>query len=173
MGTPLHSRGAGTPTRVKSVGILRGALSALKVSRRLTSGAAPTYVGLAVDRLGGWGDAEDVDPAYSVVVTRFSQMQFGSAQDSYPVMFSVGGSTGAKNLGKDDGVFFGFGIGLSETIGASAAWNGDNVTLGTAFRPRTLDNVSIAVALEDAFDEDGIQRLSFLVSWFGRDIFRR
>ena len=99
--------------------------------------------------------------------------QFGSAQDSYPVMFSVGGSTGAKNLGKDDGVFFGFGIGLSETIGASAAWNGDNVTLGTAFRPRTLDNVSIAVALEDAFDEDGIQRLSFSVSWFGRDIFRR
>jgi len=156
-------------------GVLTGEFGyfGLKVSRRLASGAAPTYVGLSADRLGGWGEAEGFDPVYSVAVTRFSHLQLGSAEDSFPVMFSLGGSTGARNLGRDSGGFFGFGIGLTETIGASAAWNGDDVTLGTAFRPRTFDNVSITVALEDAFDENSSQRLSFSINWFGRDIFRR
>ena len=167
--------GAGSPILVGADGVLDGEFGyfGLRASRRLTSGSAPTYVGLSVDRLGGWGEAEGVDPAYSVAVTRFSHLQLGTAGESYPVMFTLGGSTAARNLGRDSGGFFGFGIGLTETIGTSAAWNGDNVTFGAAFRPRNLDNVNIAVALEDAFDADNTQRLSFSITWFGSGLFGR
>ena len=145
----------------------------LKASRRIASGQNPTYLGISADRIGGWGEISDVDPAFSLTVTHFSRMGGGAAGDGFPVMFSLGAGNSVGNQDNSGGGFIGMGIGLTDSFATSAAWNGDNVTLGTSFRSPSLKNVVFSAMLEDAFDQDDRQRISLTVSFYGRDLFRR
>ncbi len=131
----------------------------IKASRRLQAGAAPTYVGLAIDRLGGWGEASDTDPATTLVLTKFANLA------RHPVMMTIGAGTDVQDLATEPGVFLGAGIGLSTNMGVSAAWNGDYTDIGTAFKIGIHDNLRFSVSLSDAFNEVDRQQVSLGLSW--------
>lgn len=134
----------------------------IKASRRMTA-QTPTFVGLSMDRLAGWGDAKGVKPAVSVQLTWFPQTEI--AGQTYPLMMTIGAGSHLAHNGRDPAVFFGAGIGLSANFGASLAWTGDTVTLGSAFRVDGLRNVTFAANLDDAFDQNDSRRVGLSATW--------
>lgn len=137
----------------------------LKAAHRLKT-AEPTYVALAVDRLAPTGPVSNEDPAATLVVTRFSNYSNGAGGESYPVMMSLGVGTHVRNQASDPGVYFGAGIGLTQGIGASVAWNGDDIDLGAAFRFEQLDNAGFSVVLTDALNQNNRRGISFGIGLF-------
>ena len=142
---------------------------AFKASRRIASGSMPTYIGLAVDHIGSWGDADGVDTRASVMVTSFTQLAM--AGDVFPVMFTIGAGSHLRNGNTDPALFAGAGIGLTKNLGTSLAWNGENFDLGAAFKIDGLENVGFTATANDVFNEDDSRRVSFTVNLFVRDAF--
>ena len=143
----------------------------IKASRRVQAGPAPTYAGLALDRLGGWGEASGTDPAATLVFTKFAN--FSAAGESFPVMVSIGAGTHVKDLATEPGAFLGAGIGVSRNVGLSAAWNGDYTDIGTAFKFGPYENLKFSVSVSDAFNEADRQQVSLGISWFYNTAQRR
>lgn len=136
----------------------------VKVAGRLQSAAAPTYLGLAVDRIGGWGEAEDVDPATSVMLTRFTTIQ--TDRNTTPVIMTIGVGSDVQDDATEPGVFLGAGLGMSRNLSASAAWNGEFIEVGTAFKFDAVENLAMTVSISDAFNHEDRQQLSIGLSWF-------
>ncbi len=146
---------------------------ALKFARRITGGAAPTYVGLSLDHIANWGDAAGRDPGATVAVTTFSQVRLGAAQQSFPVILSLGAGSHLRKNQTKPGVFVGAGIGLTRSFGASMAWTGDAVDVGASFRFDGAPNLGVTASLADAFDMQNNRRLNLSVSWVLKDAFGR
>lgn len=138
----------------------------IKASHLLNSGASPTYLGLSIDRIGGMGAAADIDPAATLILTRFAHLGNADTGQTYPVMMTIGAGTHVRNLSEDPGIFLGAGIGLSRNFGLSAAWNGDYFDVGTAFQIGGLKNIGFTVSILDAFNQEDRQQLSLGISWF-------
>ena len=136
----------------------------VKAATKLQSANAPTYLGLAIDRIGGWGEAEDVEAAASIMVTRFSSIQAGG--DKFPVIMTLGAGSHVSDLTTEPGIFLGAGVGLSRNLGVSAAWNGEWVELGTGFRVDAIENLTVTFAVADALNEVERQQFSLGLSWF-------
>ena len=132
----------------------------IKASHRLNDGPSPTYLGFAVDRIGGMGAASGIDPAATLVLTRFTQLSFAETGQTFPVMMTIGAGSHVRNLSRDPGVFLGAGIGLTRNLGVSAAWNGDYYDIGTAFQVGNQRNLGFTVAILDAFNLEDRQQLS-------------
>lgn len=144
----------------------------LKVSRLISQGATPVYLGLSVDHIGSWGSAQGVSERVSVLVTAFPEITLGENAETYPLMLTLGAGSGARQNGTKPGIFLGAGIGLTETLGASAAWTGEIVTLGASYKPRNTNNLNFTATLEDVADQQGNRRVSVSVSWFLQNAFR-
>ncbi|WP_372893783.1 hypothetical protein [Rhodosalinus sp.] len=139
---------------------------AVKASRRLhASPRALTYLGLSVDRIAEWGDVDE-DVRADLTLSTFTRVG-----DDNPLMVSLGVGTNRRDDETEAGLFGGVGIGLTPNFGASLAWTGETVTLGSSFRVEGLDNVYFSVALEDAFDQEDRQRVSFTASFVKFDLF--
>ncbi|MCR8723314.1 hypothetical protein [Frigidibacter sp. ROC022] len=151
----------------------------LKFSKRL--GERPVYLGLQIDHLAPWGDAsmrvvdvlippgpndpglylvENVDPSVKLAATWFTQMDIRG--DSYPLMFTLGAGNRVRNFERDPGMFAGVGMGLSQNLAASIAWNGDYADLGLGYR--IGGNLFLNATLNDAFDMEDQQRVTLTVS---------
>ncbi|EYD76429.1 hypothetical protein Rumeso_01987 [Rubellimicrobium mesophilum DSM 19309] len=147
-----------------------GSLS-IKASRRLGGLRVPTYVGLSVDRLAGWGEAEDFDPSTSLAVTMFPRIEVGD--ESYPLMLTAGVGSDIVDDQSDPGVFLGAGVGLTHNLGASVAWTGETVSLGTVFRVDGLDSMRFGASVDDVFDQEDRRRLVLTATFFVDDLFGR
>ncbi|MGI3171000.1 hypothetical protein ACRARG_17745 [Pseudooceanicola sp. C21-150M6] len=134
----------------------------LKASRRIDTGSAPTYFGLAVGNLAPWGDAKIHDTSVTAAITTFTQLDMGA--DSFPIALTVGGGSHIRNFNTDPGVFVGAGIGLTDYFGASLAWTGESVTIGTAFRPGRSP-FQISLSAEDVFDQIDNRRAVLSISY--------
>ncbi len=142
----------------------------IKASHRLDDGGGvPTYVAIGADLLGPWGDTEGTDPGFNLALTTFPVIQLGGA--SYPLMITLGGGDKVSDYGTEQGVFAGIGIGLSETVGTSIAFNGDNFDLGGSFRFKALENWGFTAGLGDVFDQDDRQRVILSVNWIAANVF--
>lgn len=144
---------------------------ALKASRRLLAGAAPTYAALEVNHLGNWGDANGVDPQVTFGVTTFAQISLGSQTEKYPVMFTLGAGSDIDNNQTDPGVYAGAGIGLTPYFGMGAAWVGEYADVGVAFLIPGLKNIGFTASVNDVFDQQDSQRLSLSVNWVMSNVF--
>lgn len=140
----------------------------VKASREVGRGALPVYLGVAVDRIGGWGDSEDLDPSVSGMVTAFPQVDAGGR--TLPLMVTLGAGTHLRNDFEDPGVFGGVGVGLTRNLGASAAWTGESVSVGAVFRVPGLDNMRFTASLDDAFDQVDARRVTVTATVFVRDL---
>ncbi len=135
----------------------------LKAARRVGAGAAPIYAGFTVDRIGTWGDADGRDPRAALALTRFFEIDRGG--DRYPVMMTLGAGTDIRDDGTEPGLFAGAGIGLTESIGSSLAWDGREVDLGASFRSPSLANLGLTMTVEDLFDRRDSQRLTLSLTF--------
>lgn len=133
-----------------------------KLSRRISAGADPTYLGFSVGRIAGSGEASDLDTTVNLILTKFDTFSMG--QDTYPVMFTVGAGSDVRN-GEDPGVFFGAGMGVTSSLGVSGAWSGEQVDLGAALRFNGLKNARLAVVVTDALEHEDRRQLTIGLSW--------
>lgn len=140
-----------------------GSLS-IKASRQINGLEVPTFVGLSFDRLAGWGDGKLIDESTTLSVTMFPTTQI--AGQTYPLMITAGYGNAVLDHHREPGAFVGAGIGITENFGASLAWTGESVTLGTAFKFDALENLRFSASLEDAFDQVGGQRLTLSATYY-------
>ena len=139
---------------------------AVKASRRI-GGDIPLYVGLQVDHLLNWGDADDVDVSGKLSLTYFTAFTAGG--QSFPLMLTVGGGNKISDLGQEPGFYAGIGVGLTEHIGTSLAYSGDYFELGLGVK--ASDNLLLTATLEDVFDQEDEQRVNFSVTYTWRNMF--
>ena len=130
----------------------------LQAAHLLQGSGVPTFVGLSVDRLAGWGAASAIAPAVSAMVSWFPTTRIGATR--YPLMLTLGLGDHIRNLGQNPGGFAGIGIGLDPNFGISAAWTGDSVTIGGSFTTDALKNWSFSTELDDAFDQKASRRVT-------------
>lgn len=137
----------------------------LKASKRIADGAAPTYASLTASHLGTWGVNSTEDPSAVFALTRFAGWTLGEAQEVYPVMMTIGAGTNVSDFGRESGIFGGFGIGLTEYMSASIAWTGDEVSVGSSFKIKGLDDMFLSLSLDDALDDRDFQRVTVSVGY--------
>jgi len=142
----------------------------LKASHRLAGSRTPTYVGVSLDHLGQWGDyAEDYEPTVTFAVTSFPDVTLGG--EMFPLMLTAGAGTHVRTNGTEPGIFFGAGIGLTQNLGASFAWTGESVTLGSGFKFDGLENITFTASVDDVFDQLDSRRITLSATWFTQDLF--
>lgn len=144
----------------------------LKASRQIGGGQRPVYLGAMLDHIGGWGDANGTDVTGKLALTTFGQFQSASGE-SFPYMLTVGAGSHIRNAATDPGIYLGAGVGLSPTMGMSAAWTSETVDIGASFRPRGLQNVTLAATYNDVFDQEDSRRVTLSVTFALRDAFGR
>lgn len=137
----------------------------VKASTRIADGASPTYASLTVSHLGAWGTNVNEDPSTVLALTRFSGWKLGKAQDIYPVMMTIGAGSNVSDFGQEAGIFGGFGIGLNEYMSASVAWAGDELSVGSSFKIKGLDDLFVSVSLDDALNDRDFQRVTLSVGY--------
>lgn len=139
----------------------------MKFSRALTD---RLYGALEVSHLAGWGEAEDIDPNVSAVLSYFGLISVGGG--SYPVILSAGfgerlrwDETEAKSAG-----FIGIGVGFSETFAGSLAYTGDDWEIGLG--ARVNEALTLTASVEDVFDQNDARKVvlsaNFAFHLFGR-----
>ena len=100
-----------------------------------------TYVGLGVNRLGGWGNNARIDPNAELMVTHFTS--FGSGAGFTPVMVTLGvSSVGADNQA-DPGAFGGIGFGLSENVGFGVSVKNGGLNAGFGVTVPSVKGLSL------------------------------
>lgn len=107
----------------------------LKFSRRILAGANPTYVSIEANHLANWGDAKLRDSRGKIAVTTFGLARFSADGDSYPYMLTLGAGNNLRNKRSDPGVFLGAGIGVTPSMGLSAAWTAETFDMGISIGP--------------------------------------
>ena len=142
-----------------------------KVSRRVSTGRVPVYLGAQVEGLATWGQARNVPQSGRVMATWFPELR--AANDTYPLMFTLGYGTHLRNGRTDPGVFAGAGIGLTRNLGVSAAWTGETLDVGATWRFDDLDGVSVSAEVNDVTDRLGSRRVSLTFNFFKPNLFRR
>ena len=140
----------------------------LKASRMVADGSWRTFVGAGITRLGGWGNAELLDPEGFMAVTSAGYLTFGT--EAYPVLATVGYGTAVRDF-VEDGVYGGVGIGLTPNFGLSLAFDGDELDLGSAFRIGALENVAVSATVNDVLDDDKGRRVAVSLTFFATDLF--
>lgn len=143
----------------------------LKFSRRILAGAHPTYVSIEGNHLANWGDARLAKPRGKIAITTFGMARFSPDGDSYPYMLTLGAGNDLRNNAKDPGVFLGAGIGVSKSLGLSAAWTGETFDMGASVRMDSFKNVSFNASVNDVFDTKNSRRLSVSVNWSLSNVF--
>ena len=134
---------------------------AVKAGTRL--GDQPLYFAVSVDHLAGWGDSSGLDPSFSAALTAFPQVDLGGAD--FPLMLTLGAGSDIRNNRTDPGVFLGAGIGLTESLGASLAWTGEEMDLGISLRPPENQSLSLTATVGDLFDQEDNRRVTVSVTW--------
>lgn len=143
----------------------------LKFSRRILAGANPTYISIEANHLANWGDAKLKDPRGKIAVTTFGLAQFSAGGDSYPYMVTLGAGNDLRNNDTDPGVFLGAGIGVTPSMGLSAAWTGETFDMGVSYRTPGLKNLSFNASVNDVFDDEDDRRVTLSVNWSLANVF--
>lgn len=134
----------------------------LRLSRRISDGATPVYLGVGAWRLGAWGNAKGQDVAGDLTLTFFPAVE--TAQGTTRLMVSLGAGTHVRANQTEPGGYAGIGFGFTRNFGASAAWYGDHAIFGVSYRPTRIRNVQFTAALVDAFDNTNDRRAVFSVN---------
>ncbi|TDK46855.1 hypothetical protein [Antarcticimicrobium luteum] len=141
-----------------------------KVSRLVSSGDTPLYLGAQVEGLAKWGQASTVPTRGRIMATWFPDLSAGG--DLFPLMVTVGYGTHLRNARTDPGVFGGVGIGVNRNLGLSAAWTGETLDLGASWKFDDIDWMTVSAEINDATDRLGQRRVSITVNLFNPKLFR-
>lgn len=141
----------------------------LKAATQLNKGGAvPVYLGLTADHLAGWGQAKAPDESLDLTLTAFPLAQIAGKERRLMLTAGVGSKIDG---GTDPGGYLGAGLALSDNWAVSAAWTGEEVTLGTGFRLKALPNLQFTASVEDAFDRRDARRVTLQATWTFDNLF--
>lgn len=143
----------------------------IRVSRQLTDGKAPLFLGAEINGLGTWGQARNVPESGNVMLTWFPVLETAGGR-SYPLMFTAGYGSHRKNRLTDPAPFFGAGIGLTRNFGASMSWTGETLDIGASFSIDGVDFMNITTEVNDVTDRLGSRRFSINFNFFRPGLFR-
>ncbi len=141
-----------------------------KISRRISTGETPLYLGAQVEGLATWGQANTVPESGRIMATWFPDLSVGG--DVFPLMLTLGYGTHLRNARTDPGMFAGVGIGVNRNLGLSAAWAGETLDLGTAWKFDGIDWMTVSAEINDATDRLGQRRVSITFNLFNPNLFR-
>lgn len=109
----------------------------VKFSRQVNSN---TFVGVAFNRLGGWGSNAGINPNGELLVTHFGNFGGGT-----PYVLSGGVGSAAFTTaqgGQTVGAFLGLGVGLTESIGIGASLKDQHLTVGMGIKVPSVKGLS-------------------------------
>lgn len=162
--TPLVDITSVTPSKFGTSGKI-----GVSLAREVVSG--PRWigsVGLDLGNLVTWGDSKVLDQTWSLA---YSAVRPAGPRHAMPLMVSFGYGTGISKRGTDDGAFAGLGLGVSEYVGVSLGWYGDEAIAGVNLWPDDEKNMQISLGVGDINNRVGGRRLLLSVSLskaFGR-----
>ena len=135
----------------------------LKAGTRLRGSTTPMYMAVTADHLGGWGEAAAPDESVDLTLTAFPRVQMGGK--SRRMMLTIGAGSNIRNNDQDPGIYLGAGVAMNDHWALSAAWAGEDVTLGTGFRLDALPGAQFTASVEDAFDQNEARRFTLQVTF--------
>lgn len=164
----------------------------IKLSRLVSRGKVPVYIGAEVSNLLPWGDAKhggsqtvitNFDGVQQVtttngkrpingkvMVTAFPTLHLNNGTE-IPLMITLGYGDHLKNNASDPAPYFGIGAGFTRNFGASIAWTGDTVDLGASFRVNGWENGNISFELNDVTNRKGRRRVSVNFVIYTKNLF--
>ena len=134
----------------------------LKFSRRIHSGDNPIYAAAAFNRLGAWGN-DDVDVTRTFSLTGFSS--FISDAKKYPLMWTLGYGTHAKDVGTEKGFQAGIGMGVYKNTALGLSTNGDILNAGLSLNLPDMDDVNLSFGFSDILDNNDVRSFYLAVSY--------
>lgn len=143
----------------------------VNLSRQVSAGPAPLYLGAEIGGLATWGQANANPVTGKIMATWFPVLETAGGSN-YPLMFTVGYGSHQKTNKTDPAPYFGAGIGLTRNIGASAAWTGETLDIGAAFRFNGLDGVTVTTEINDVTDRLGSRRFTINFNFIRANLFR-
>lgn len=140
----------------------------ISASRLLrAAGASATFLGLSVSNLGAWGVNEARSEMTSIYVSHLMGVKSGGAE--IPMQFTIGygtdntrDSAGTGTL--EDGVFAGFGIGLTQDISAGISATETQINIGATLSLPQIRS-SLTVGVLDATNNTDRQQISVSVGY--------
>ena len=142
----------------------------LKLSRQVSRGNTPVYLGAQVSSFATWGDANVNPVSGKVMVTWFPTLTTSGGQ-AFPLMFTAGVGSHLRNNFTDPAGYFGAGIGLSRNFGASASWTGETLDIGTSILFDSWKYGNVTAEINDVTDRLGQRRFSISLNIFNPSSF--
>lgn len=135
----------------------------LKLGTRVPAVTQPTYVAVSVDGA-GWGDAEENPTRATLAATTYSSL------GDYPVMYTAGIGSHVRD-DTEVGGFAGIGVGLTEHLGASAAYDGDHFNIGLGAKIPGMTGATLSLTADDVFNENDARGVTASLSILATDVF--
>lgn len=124
------------------------------------------HAAIGFDNVVTWGDASDNSVETTVALTRFGHL---GGSGGTPYMLTLGAGSHARD--DDPGLIAGFGLGLTEYLGASISYSGDYANLGVGVKIPGLKGASVSLTCNDIFDEEDSRRATLSLSFTLRNAF--
>ena len=124
----------------------------LSLARLVHAGAkSATFVGANVANIGEWGDLKG-DPRSSIYITQTGV--FGASEDrSYIATIGYGQEAKARRgKSKEDGFFWGFGVGMTPNLSASLSGSETQVNFGVSALIKNVPGLVVTLGVNDVFD---------------------
>ncbi|MDF1718398.1 MAG: hypothetical protein P1U75_17260 [Antarcticimicrobium sp.] len=141
-----------------------------KIARLIAPGDSPLYIAAQVEGLARWGQASTVPERGRIMGTWFTDLSAGG--DVFPLMVTLGYGTHLRNGRTDPGIFAGAGIGLTRNLGVSAAWTGETLDVGAAWRFEGAPGMTVSAEINDVTDRLGSRRFSITFSFLRPNLYR-
>ncbi|QCP87945.1 hypothetical protein EYE35_20095 [Cereibacter sphaeroides] len=138
----------------------------LKFGHRFGDPDLNLHAAIGFDNIAAWGDASDNSIETTVALTTFGYL--GGAWGK-PYMVTLGVGSDARD--GDPGLIAGFGLGLTEYLGASISYSGDYSNIGLGMKVPGVKGVSVALTCNDVFDEEDSRRATLSVSFALKNAF--
>ncbi|WP_145109331.1 hypothetical protein ACN9JG_21045 (plasmid) [Cereibacter azotoformans] len=138
----------------------------LKFGRRIGDPDLNLHAAIGFDNVATWGDASDNSVETTVALTKFGRLG-GSWGKPYMVTLGVG----SHARDDDPGLIAGFGLGLTEHLGASISYSGDYANIGLGVKVPGVKGVSVSLTCNDVFDEEDSRRATLSLSFALRNAF--
>lgn len=140
----------------------------LKLGKQLVAGSQPVFGAVSVVGA-GWGDAEDEPPKTTLALSTYRSFAISNGE-TFPLMLTGGIGSHIRD-GIDPGGFAGVGIGLTEIMGASMAYDGNYFNAGISLKIPSIDGATLSLSVNDLFDATDAQRLTVSISYSMGNVF--
>ncbi|WP_224817172.1 hypothetical protein [Hasllibacter sp. MH4015] len=127
-----------------------------------------TFVGASALGLGGWGDAAADGESYAVYVSHLTSLGAGSAEIPLQLTLGYGNRTTLADdrSGRvEEGVFFGAGVGITETLSLSVSGTETQLNAGAVLSIPQLEGLSLSAGMFDILDNTDRQQFTATVAY--------